>query len=85
VGEFAVTELDQKPIEDTGHIFEDLIVPEANDAPSLGFEPGGTTQILRLSPTMLATIDLDDERPLDANKVGDVRAEGNLSAEATSR
>jgi hypothetical protein len=34
---------------------------------------------------MLAAIDLDDERSLDANEVGDVGAEGDLPAEAMSR
>jgi hypothetical protein len=85
VGESAVTELDHNPLKNTGDIFEHLIVPEPDDAPPLGFEPCGTAQILPFSPAMLATIDLDDERSLDANKVGDVSAERDLSAEATSR
>jgi hypothetical protein len=83
VGELAaVTKLDHNPLKNTGDVFEDLIVPEADDAPSLGFEPCGAPQILRLSPTMLTAIDLDDERSLDTNKVGDVWAERDLSAEA---
>jgi hypothetical protein len=85
VGEFtAVTELDSKPLENTGDIFEHLVVPEADDAPSMCFEPCGAPQIPRLSPTMLAAIDLDDERSLDAIEVGDVGAERDLPADAMS-
>jgi len=85
VGEFtAVTELDHKPLENPGDVLHDLVVPEADDAPSLGFKPSGAPQILRLSPTMLAAIDLDNERSLDANEVRDVGAEGDLPAEAMS-
>jgi hypothetical protein len=85
VGEFfAGTELDDKPLENTGDVFEDLIVPEANAAPSLGLEPCCAPRVLLFSPAVLATIDLDDEQSFEANKIGDVRAKWDLSAEATS-
>jgi hypothetical protein len=90
LGEFsAVAELDHQPLENTGEILQDLIVPEADNAPPTCFEPRCAPQILRFSPTMLPTIYLDNERSLDTNKVRTnkvryVRTDRHLPAEAIS-
>ena len=80
----AGAELSHKLLEDTGEVLHNLVVPEANIAPSMRFEPSGPSQILCLSPTVLTAIDLDDERSLDADEVGDIRTEWDLPAEAMS-
>jgi hypothetical protein len=86
VGEFAaVTELDHKPLENAGEVLHDLIVPKANDAPAMGFQPGGAPCVLCFSPTMLPTIDFNDERLLDAGEIDDVGTERHLTTEAVTK
>jgi len=59
---------------------QDIIIPEPQDAVAFTFQKGIPLYIcVRFS--MLAAVGFDDEAMLDTQKVGDVRAYGNLPAE----
>ena len=59
-------------------IAENVVVPEAQYPPPVGFEPRGPTRVDG-APGMLAAIRLDHEAMLDADEIGDERAEPVLA------
>lgn len=67
-------------LQDTIQIFEDFVVPEADNLPTLVFQPGGAFQILRII-VMLTAIQFDDQLSLDANEVGYIPADRMLPTE----
>lgn len=64
-------------------IGEHVIVPEANDAPTLSFEKG-CSALIRNVLGVLAAIDLNDEVMLGASEIGDESADRVLTAESES-
>jgi hypothetical protein len=66
----------------TGTICKDIIVPEAQDNKALLTQPFVTNLIMpHGSRTVLATINLDDQSSLEADKVNNVSANRELSSE----
>jgi hypothetical protein len=57
------------------------MVPDSNDTESFGFEPSSSSRIVDSLPSVLSTIELDDEATLQANEVDDVGAERYLATE----
>ena len=66
---------------DTLRILNDLIRPEAHNAPTFAFHHCGAMRVgLDLKGVMIA-VDLDHDLPRYAGKVGKVRSDGMLPAE----
>ena len=79
-----VAKVIERPGDNTNHTFEvleNLVVPEPQDPIAPRREPSVALGVGSGLPSMLPTIDFDDELCLVAYKVGDIRAEGNLAAE----
>jgi hypothetical protein len=62
-------------------ILNDFVRPESQNLPSLAFHGGGTARISLNLKRMMFTVDLDDEVPGYASKVGKVRTDRVLSTE----
>ncbi len=60
---------------------QNVMVPEAKDLKSLGFQPGGAAGVIVFLVAMLATISLDHERHFLAREVRDERADWDLPSE----
>ena len=65
-------------------IQENIVVPEAQHAPSVFLEPGCTRLIVR-TLSMLAAIELNDELVRDADEIGNEWADGLLAAKFVAR
>jgi hypothetical protein len=62
-------------------ILDDFVGPKSDDSPSLSFHGGRATSIrFDLKGVMLA-VDLDDELPRYAGKVGEIRPDRMLATE----
>ncbi len=70
--------------DDAFGVLEDVVVPEAGDAPALGFQPGGSVFVCGWV-CVLAAVGFDDQFGLDAGEVGDVGADWVLAAEFGAR
>lgn len=66
--------------EDSFEVLDHFAVPETDNGVAIGFEPCCASGIGRAFD-MLAAIEFDDELEFDAGKVGDVRADRELSSE----
>jgi hypothetical protein len=55
-------------------ILQRVIVPDADDAKTLGFEPTGALPFVGCHYGMLATVDFNDQLLLEADEVDDVRS-----------
>lgn len=66
--------------EDSFELLDHFAVPETDHGVAIGFEPFHSLGI-RGAVSMLAAVEFDDEFEVDAGKVGDVRADRELSSE----
>ena len=62
-------------------VFEDIVVPEADDFVALGVEPGGAAGVVGNLVGVLAAVDFDDQAAFVAEEVDDVGADGGLPAD----
>jgi hypothetical protein len=65
-------------------ILERVVVPDSDDAKTLGFEPSRALSIMRCYDRMLAAIDLDDQLPFEADEIYDVSPNRSLPPELQS-
>src|SRR5581483_3822150 len=63
---------------------EDIVVPEPNKCVALPPEPNFPSEVARLLVHVMPTINLDDQAPLEAYEVDDIRANRVLAAEPHS-
>jgi hypothetical protein len=60
---------------------QNVMVPEAKDLKSLGFQPGGAAGVIVFLVAMLPTISLDHERQILTEEVRNERADRDLPSE----
>jgi hypothetical protein len=65
-------------------VLDDVVIPESNGAPAVGFEPNRPPAIRIFRGGMLSTIELDDETVVSTDEIGDEGSERNLTAELNS-
>jgi hypothetical protein len=67
-------------------VFDDVIVPEADDAIALSFQPARSLNVSCLFDTraMLGAVDFDQNAHSHAGEVRDIGTDGNLPAEVTT-
>jgi hypothetical protein len=70
----------QDDLDDALSVAEDIAVPEAQHTEALSFEPAGPCLIAGEPQRVLSTVDLDDEALGKADKIGDERSYGDLTA-----
>ena len=68
--------------DDAIEVAQNIVVPEADDAPALYFEVAGPGFVVGGALAVLAAIDFDDELFGAGGEVGDVRTYSDLSVEA---
>jgi hypothetical protein len=70
----------QYPLEDTGRIAKDIVVPEAQDAESAHFQIG-IANLIADTLSMLAPVCFDDQPMLERDEIDDPRSERDLTPE----
>lgn len=60
---------------------EDVVVPNADDAPAFGFQKCGSAIVISLLFDMLATVEFNSELRFAAREIENVRAHDKLSGE----
>ena len=63
-------------------ILEHVVIPKSQDPETFGFQPSGPHGIALGFHGMLAAVDLDHKPFREADKIGDVWANGRLAAES---
>ncbi len=69
--------------DDGGNAFDvaqHFVIPKSQHLETLRTKPVGAATILLGLPSMLTAVDFDDEAALQADEIGDVRAERDLAA-----
>jgi hypothetical protein len=66
---------------DIVEVVEDVVVPEAEDPPAVGFEAGGAFAVVGLVAGMLGAVDLDDDPECRTGKVDNIAGDRKLAAE----
>ena len=74
----------QNVLHDTVCILKRLIVPDTDDTKASRFQICGTPLVSFLLNIVLSAIDLDDQSPLDAQEIDDVRTDRGLMAKFAS-
>ncbi|MBB4047541.1 hypothetical protein GGR45_001052 [Sphingomonas zeae] len=69
-------------MDDAFQIAQDVVVPEADDAPALRFEVAGSGFVIGSAFVMLSAINLDDQLFRPGGEIRDVRADRDLPVEA---
>src|SRR5215469_2400710 len=68
------------PPEHAVGVLEHIVVPEANDPPAVVFEPFSSPVISHSLRRVLSAIELDDERLIPTNEIGDEWPDRDLAA-----
>jgi len=76
----AIAQLRQNMAADVIAVFQDLVVPEAQDAETLCAEEGVAVEVATVLG-VLASVDFDDEFRLEADEIKDVATQWYLAAE----
>src|SRR4051812_22752188 len=74
------TQRSRDGVENTVHVLDHLIVPEAHHPIAMCLQPQGSSLVFGLTPIVLSAVDLDDQFLFEAGEVGDEVSDRHLPA-----